>query len=93
MILQKVFTSTGQEDQQGQSDSCGQCTDIGIEWQFVFFILTIKGVLRTLAAAEGGQSLADLKIEHPLLVSEVAKGKYTLIDGNHRLAVQWDDVS
>jgi hypothetical protein len=41
----------------------------------------------------GGFTLEELKKSNPLLVCEIIPDHYVLIDGNHRLVIQWDDVS
>lgn len=59
----------------------------------IYQILTVVGVLNSLAAIEGGSSLQDLKTENPILVCEVMRDHYVLIDGNHRIVIQWNDVN
>ena len=49
--------------------------------------------MKTFAAAEGGTSLLELKTQNPLLICEIMPGKYILIDGNHKIVIQWNDVS
>ena len=52
-----------------------------------------KGVLNTFGAVAGGHTLVDLKNEKPIIVCEVMRDQYVLIDGNHRIVIQWEDVS
>ena len=54
--------------------------------------MTISGVLNTLKAVKNGYTLEELKTSHPLLACEMLPDRYVLIDGNHRLVIQWDDV-
>jgi hypothetical protein len=52
----------------------------------------LLGVLDTAGAATGN-TLEILKRTYPLLVFEVLPELYCLIDGNHRMVIQFDDVS
>ena len=70
-----------------------QTLELGGNTDVLGFCLLLKGVMKTFNAVERGQNLEELKKANPLLVSEVVKGKYALIDGNHRMVIQWDDVS
>ena len=64
------------------------------KFSIILFILIIIfiGVIACAGAAKGN-SLEDLKKRNPLLVFELSPGKYCLIDGNHRMAIQFEDVS
>lgn len=59
---------------------------------FLFILIIFIGVIACAGAARGN-SLEDLKKRNPLLVFELSPGKYSLIDGNHRMAIQFEDVS
>jgi hypothetical protein len=53
---------------------------------------TMLGVFKTILAASAN-TLEDLKKSNPLLVVEILPDMYVLVDGNHRLCIQWEDVS
>ena len=59
---------------------------------YLFFFVIFKEVLSVCSAASGN-SLETLKRENPLLMVQFLPNKYILVDGNHRLCIQWNDVS